>query len=129
MNLEDLIQSQTLTYVKAHPCSTLESLIYKVVSYSFCEERNPERWTEAFPGRLRQRVARNIQGATVIPKQPVMCCCVYFWRRMFSLVSRQCLLSDEAKPVLAVKSLKNSPSSTILLIFPSSPASYLLSFL
>lgn len=55
--------------------------------------------------------------------------CVYFWRQMFSLVNGQCLLSDEAKSVSAVKSLKNSPSSTILFIFLSSATSYLLSFL
>lgn len=83
LNLEDLIQSQTLKLmcVKAHPCPTLESLIYKVVSYSFCEEKNPEMWTEALWGRLCQRVGRNIQEAKGIPKQLVMWCVSIFGGR------------------------------------------------
>ena len=117
MNLDDLIQPQTLklTYVTARPYSTLESLIYEVVSYSFCEAKNPERWTAAFPGRLYQRVGRNTQEAKAISNQLVTCCVSMFGD---SLVNRQCLLSDEAKPVLTVKSLKNFPSSTMWLFVP-----------
>lgn len=65
LKLADLIQSQTLTYVKAPFCSTLESLC-KIVSLSFHKKTAPERWTEALSGRLSWRAGRNIQGTKVI---------------------------------------------------------------
>lgn len=65
LKLADLIQSQTLTYVKAPFCSTLESLC-KIVSLSFHKKTAPERWTEALPGSFSWRAGRNLQGTKVI---------------------------------------------------------------
>lgn len=105
MNLEDLIhpQDSKLTYIKAHPCSTLDALLCEFASYSSCEGKNPQRWTEAFPGQLCQS-RKDYMRSQGSPETTGGLLCIFFWRQMFILV--ECLLSNETNLVSTTKPLK-----------------------
>lgn len=122
LNLEDLIQPENskLTYIKDHPCSTLDALLCEVVSYGSCEGKNPQRWTEAFPGRLCQsrKDCMRRQGNPETTGDLLWIC---VWRQMFILVV---FVVQWNKPSLNYKTSK-FPSSTMLPFPPSSVSSLL----
>lgn len=117
LNLEDLIhpQDSKLTYIKAHPCSTLDALLCEFASYSSCEGKNPQRWTEAFPGQLCQS-RKDYMRSQGSPETTGGLLCIFFWRQMFILV--ECLLSNETNLVSTTKPLKNSPAARCYLFSP-----------
>lgn len=112
LNLGDLIQPQSskLTYIKAHPHSTLDALLYGVASYSSCEGKNPQKWTESFPGRQCQsrKYCTRSQGN---PETTGGLLCICFWRQMLILL--ECLLCNETISASTTKPL-NSPAECSL---------------
>lgn len=118
LNLEDLIQPQNskLTYIKAHPCSTLDALLYGVASYSSCEREKSTKVGRSFSRKAvsEQKDYMRSQGN---PETAGKLLCISFWRQMFILV--ECLLCNETNPVSTTKPLKNSPAAQCFFPFIS----------
>lgn len=109
LKLADLIQSQTLTYVKAPFCSTTESLC-KIVSLSF-HKKEDSSWemdrssSRKFVLESRKDLTRNKSDPAGDPVSD------FVGRR------HPAWWADSACCLFQMSSLKNSPSSTMLCCF------------
>lgn len=125
LKLADLIQSQTLTYVKAPFCSTTESLC-KIVSLSF-HKKEDSSW-EMDRSSFRKFVLESRKELTRNKSDPAGDPACFCRQKTSSLVSRQCLL-----PVSDVKS-EEFPKQHNVVFFcffffsPTSVSSCLLTF-